>query len=211
MSDFYAQVIEPVRQLEVELGLPSQFLERLEHEDDWSFVIKTHALIEAAVTHALVVQTGLASARDFFSRLELSNSKTGKVALAEAVDLLRSEERRFIRSLSELRNVLVHDVKNVGIELRAYFAGLSKDKRKTFAASFCFVDFDKTDTAVPVEEALQRLSNEPKRAIWSTAIYIAALLQLQNDTARAKRLVLEYQMQVAKSSGAPNKTMEPTR
>ena len=39
--------------LESELNLPPQFLERLRLEDDWSFVIKTHALVEAAVSHQL--------------------------------------------------------------------------------------------------------------------------------------------------------------
>lgn len=202
MTDFYAEAIEPeARKLEVELGLPAGFLERLEQEDDWSFVIKTHALIEAAVTHALVARTGLSSAQEFFSRLELSASKTGKLALVEALDLLSPEERRSVRSLSELRNVFVHDVGNVGIDLRSYLSGLSKDKRKVLAASFCYVDFSKTDRAVTDQEAIERLNNEPKRAIWSTAIFITALLQMQIDTDRAKRLTTEYQIEVAKSQG----------
>jgi|ADGO01.1.fsa_nt_gi hypothetical protein len=149
MPDFYAEVVEPARQLEGELGLPSGFLERLLEEDDWSFVIKAHALVEAAVAHALIVRTGLQSAAEFFTRLELSNSKTGKLALVESLDLLRSEERRFVRSLSELRNFFVHDVKNVSASLSGYLANLSKDKRKVLALSFCSVDFSKTDVDLP--------------------------------------------------------------
>ncbi|MCX5870957.1 MAG: hypothetical protein NTY00_10070 [Deltaproteobacteria bacterium] len=197
MVDFYAEVIEPARQLEAELGLPGGFLERLEQEDDWSFVVKTHALIEAAVAHALVARTGLNEAQEFFARLELSNNKTGKLALSESLGLLNSEERKFIRSLSETRNFFVHDVKNVGVDLRTYFGGLSRDKRKHLAASFCYVDFSKTEIAVTDAEALKRLETEPKQAMWSTAIYVAALLQLQIDTTRAKRLVTEYKLQIS--------------
>jgi hypothetical protein len=34
--------------LEKDLGLPRGFCFRLRHEDDWSFVVKLHALIESA-------------------------------------------------------------------------------------------------------------------------------------------------------------------
>ncbi len=40
--------------LEIDLHLPSGFVMRLLDEDDWSFVIKLHALFEAALTCALV-------------------------------------------------------------------------------------------------------------------------------------------------------------
>jgi len=39
--------------LEKELELPHRFIFRLTEEDDWSFIIKTHALIEAALTNQL--------------------------------------------------------------------------------------------------------------------------------------------------------------
>jgi len=119
----------------------------LQQEDGWSFLVKLHALVEAATTHALVAQTGIASAKEFFSRFELSGAKTGKIALAEALEMLTSEERRFIRSLSEMRNVLVHDVKNVGVDLAEYFSALPKDKRKHYATSFCYVDFNRPTEA----------------------------------------------------------------
>ena len=43
-----------LRAFEAELGLPDEFLDRLLLEgDEWSFVIKAHALIEATVAHGL--------------------------------------------------------------------------------------------------------------------------------------------------------------
>jgi hypothetical protein len=177
--------------------LSAGFLEQLQLEDDWSFVVKIHALVEAAVTHALVARTGLTTAEDFFANLELSGSRVGKLVLTKALDLLRSDERRFVHSLSELRNFFVHDVKNVGVDLKQYFGALSKDKRKHLAVAFCYVNLDKLDSEVTDDEAIARLNDEPKRAIWSTAVFIVAVLQLQAETARAERQGDEYRDQIA--------------
>lgn len=194
-DDFYSRILADARKLEGGLGLPEGFLDALKAEDDWSFVIKAHALLEAALTHALVVRTGLDAAEEFFSHLELSGSKTGKVALAESLDMLRSEERRFIRSFSELRNVFVHDVKNVHATLRSYFAAASKDKRKIWARSFCSFDLDRTLTD---SEVMQRLETEPKQAMWSATLYTLAILQIQVDTDRGERELTTYQVEFAK-------------
>ena len=40
-------------ELESNIGVEQGFFDRLLHEDDWSFVIKLHAVFEAVVTHLL--------------------------------------------------------------------------------------------------------------------------------------------------------------
>ncbi len=40
---------ESLQELELDLGLPKGFCIKLLEEDDWSFVIKLHALLESAV------------------------------------------------------------------------------------------------------------------------------------------------------------------
>ena len=57
-----------VRQLEENLQLPVGFFESLVQEDDWCFITKLHALIEAAVTHLLVETVDRPSLQDVFSR-----------------------------------------------------------------------------------------------------------------------------------------------
>ncbi len=56
--------------LEQNLNLPSGFLERLVEEDDWSFLIKSHAVVEAALTH-LITSRADPSLRPLFLRLPL--------------------------------------------------------------------------------------------------------------------------------------------
>ena len=196
-DDAYNMVIEEARRLEAAIGLSNGFLEALRDEADWSFVIKAHALIEAAVTHALVEKTGFDKAQEFFSYLELSSDKTGKLALAASIDLLNKDERRFVRALSELRNKFVHDVKNVQMTLMNYVASVSKDKRRELAISFCTNAFQHTPTE---QQALDQLNAHPKDAIWSSTVFILFVLQMKVHIARAERESIEHQRAIAGST-----------
>ena len=51
-----------------------------EDENDWSFVIKLHALVEAAVAHLLTEQLSRPELSDLFAHLDISNKTTGKAA-----------------------------------------------------------------------------------------------------------------------------------
>ena len=44
---------ESLQELELDLGLPKGFCFKLLEEDDWSFVIKLHALLESAVSELI--------------------------------------------------------------------------------------------------------------------------------------------------------------
>lgn len=130
-EDFIAHFDKMLRLMESELSLPAYFLDKIAREDDWSFIIKVHALIEAAVTSQLSLNLD-ARLRTVFEKIELSNSQTGKVVFAEAMGLLDSKHRRFIRRLSEIRNSVVHDIKKVSFNLQDYFKELDPNQRKSF-------------------------------------------------------------------------------
>lgn len=122
-----------VGQFEKELNLPNGFfLNLLIKEDDWSFTIKLHALVEAAVSHLLASICG-DRLLDIFTRLELSSDTIGKVAFAKALDVLDKDERTFVRKLSEIRNSFAHDVRKAGATLANYVAGLNNDQLKVFS------------------------------------------------------------------------------
>jgi hypothetical protein len=134
-TDNLARVIQTaVDIIEHELRLPSGFFAGLASEDDWSFVIKIHALIEATVTHLLsnAVDPKL---RPVFERLPLSGGPFGKTTFAEAVGAMSRPERRFVQQLSELRNKLVHDVLRVSFRFDEYLGTLDKNQRKAFGQS----------------------------------------------------------------------------
>jgi hypothetical protein len=172
---------DSVRALEEELGLPGGFLERLRDEDDWSFIIKAHALIESAVSHLVCIALGKPILAEVLSHLELSDKRRGKMAFASALGLVEKPDRRFINSLSELRNTLVHDVRNVGFSLSKYVAAVDSSALADFAKKF---DSFSTGGSVAFEgnsvHPKEVFRHSPKTAIWwSTMLTIAILYQVK--------------------------------
>ena len=122
--------------LENKIGLKQGFLQRLSEEDDWSFIIKLHALFEAVCTHLLLYHFKEPRLKDVLSRLELSNQSTGKIAFLEATELIGEFERKYIRKLSELRNKLVHDVKNTNFSLKGLVESFNDKELTAFVKTF---------------------------------------------------------------------------
>ena len=169
----FTRIVEHARTHEKHLGLPEGFLERLMDEDDWSFVIKLHASLEAAVTNVLTRCVDNYALEPVFRKLELSRAETGKMAFADAFGLTDHMEKRYIRALSELRNILVHDVSKVTFDFQTYVQSLDTQQRRKFVKAFCLGNEDGES-----ESTLK----SPKIVMWRSTICIIAMLQL-----RAKR------------------------
>ncbi len=162
----------PIADIENQLGLPTGFLLGLyTHEDDWSFVIKSHAFLEAALTHLLADHLGKDDLVPVFAYLETSNVRTGKLAFVKAFDLLDKGARRFIHTLSELRNDLVHEVSNVNFKFDTHVAGLSDKERKEFIGAFDYA-------FVEVVQASQRQMDDRLRATLDRIVLTAPRLAL---------------------------------
>lgn len=200
MSIFLESIKESTDELEHTIGLPSGFLDRLLEEDDWSFIVKAHAMIESSASKALTEITGIKEASDFFSKLEMSNSTTGKLALISALDILPDFSRRFIKTLSQLRNILVHDVSNTNFNFERYIQCLDKQKKKSLAVATCFVDFNVIDRELSEKEMVQRLIENPKRCIWEATMFVLAMLKLKSDTAKSKNDLTELYRKIAQKS-----------
>jgi hypothetical protein len=74
-----------INELEIDLGVDVGFFESLLNEDDWSFVIKLHALLEAATGHLLVEHFDDKRLEEVIAHLEMSNQRTGKIALLKSM------------------------------------------------------------------------------------------------------------------------------
>jgi hypothetical protein len=162
----------PIADIENQLGLPAGFLKGLyDHEDDWSFVIKTHAFLEAALTHLLADHLGKEDLLPVFAYLETSNVRTGKLAFVKAFDLLDKGARRFIHTLSELRNDLVHEISNVRFTFATYVDSLSDRERKEFIGAFDYA-------LVEVVQASQRPMDTRLRGTLDRIVLTAPRLAL---------------------------------
>jgi energy-converting hydrogenase A subunit M len=176
---------EAVEALVKELSLPEGFYDELLQEDDWSFIIKLHALVEAAVTGLLLEALGQKELHDVISKLALSDKYMGKMAIIKSLSLLKDEYRRFIVTLSQVRNDFVHDVSNVSASLKEYI--VNSTKFDSFTEAFCL-------GKAPVEFDERKLGNkeymreDPKQVIWTTAAVCLGVIYVQklNKTDIAK-------------------------
>ena len=161
--------------LEARLGLAPGFFERLDTEDDsdWAFVIKLHALVEAAISHLLTTELKRTELEGLFARLDISNKATGKAAFVEALGLLDKPARRFMSSLSELRNKLVHDVKNVDFDLEAYVADMNAEQQSHFLNNYNLLSTEVTD------DIRNLFRHDPRQALWYAGMAFLGLVYLR--------------------------------
>lgn len=179
-ADF--KVDEGILELEARVGVPTNFFRELNATDDWSFVIKLHALFEAVCSHLLLFHFQEPDLADVFNRLELSNKTTGKIAFLAKCGLLGKESRRFVSTLSELRNSLVHDVQNSQFSFSSFVERLDPTELKSIAIAFSPFethirrfpynselklgyerDFQQQAT---VSTVVERFKSNPKHHIW---------------------------------------------
>ena len=174
-----------ISDLESQISLPPGFITLLANEDDWSFVIKLHALMEAAITH-LLSETLATSTKGYaedtfqesslsriFAWMEMSNKRTGKIAIAEALGLILEWQRKFVAKLSEIRNHVVHDVKNVSFSFPEYVKTLDSNQRQNLIDAFDYGvgtnDMIKSILKVDQPGSEFVLTNT-KLAIWGSAL-----------------------------------------
>ncbi|CAI8768776.1 hypothetical protein [Pseudomonas serboccidentalis] len=165
------------------------------NDDDWSLIIKLHALLESAISQLLVSKIDT-SIQAVIERLPLSDNSIGKGRMALEMGLISESQYRFLRKFSELRNNLVHKVDNVGFNLKSYVDALDQNQRKVWKGMLAWSapgepkrDFDEDDCNFPrtglyvsvlrlvmafaVEEKLSlmtkkvlELSDEIERELW---------------------------------------------
>lgn len=116
-----------------EFGLPNTFMfDLVAEKDDWSFVVKSHALLESMVTQALINHVRETQLHDALSYLNLRQKR--RMLEAFEPNLFEKSDRRFMEALSNLRNRLVHNVR--GVRFTFLDDLKTDDKRRTFEAEF---------------------------------------------------------------------------
>jgi len=174
-----SQIKEIIAEIETDLGLRPGFFSDLKKDDDWSFLIKVHALMESVCSHLLSLYFSDTKFKDIFSLLEMSDTKKGKIAFLRASGLINKEEARFIRGLSELRNKMVHKIEGIHFKFSDYITKLDKQQRNSFVNTFGYAYFAEENHVLNDHEL--NLS-DPKNYIWWGVAIIQAIIKLQVDT-----------------------------
>lgn len=194
MTDKQNQALQEVTRLEKGLNLPEGFFEKLLEEDDWSFIIKLHALFEAALSHVIVHRLGCDALADAVSYMDMSDKRKGKVVIASALGLLVSEERGFLDILSELRNVCAHDIREtVTFNLVDMVASMKPGQQTKFIKSVCgdMADEPYDDEDGTMISYRQFALKYPKVTIWTIGMYVLAHLCLQKENEELQRRTAE--------------------
>jgi hypothetical protein len=127
-------LFETFDELEKSLGAPAGSLYSMTKTDDWSLIIKAHALIEGAVSQLLADSLD-SRLQPIFERLELGRVQTGKLEFAKHLELVSGEHREFIKTLSSLRNKLAHDLRHLNFSFESYLESLDANQKKSFGRS----------------------------------------------------------------------------
>jgi hypothetical protein len=174
-----------INELEIDLGVDVGFFESLLNEDDWSFVIKLHALLEAATGHLLVEHFDDKRLEEVIAHLEMSNQRTGKIALLKSMELISSDHKRFIISLSELRNSLVHKISNVKFTFKEMVSEFSEKELKNFMKRFSlFLDPENLNEKLYIESA----KYDPKSYIYHSSMAVLIFIHLSKKTSYYERI-----------------------
>jgi hypothetical protein len=148
IGSFIAALSEIIADLERELNIPSGFFISLRKEEsDWAFIVKLHALFEAAITYLLVHYFGEDKIESILSRLQMSDMKVGKMAFVNKLGLLDNEDISFIRLLSEIRNEYTHVIRNINVPLIDIIKKLPKYRLEIIAKRYPAID-DQTNSKV---------------------------------------------------------------
>jgi len=168
------------------LGIPPNFFITLPRNDDWSFIIKLHAVIESTLIHLLTSRFQDERLRGVFVEMDNNDIKRGRLAFVRALDLLPSHSRTFIVNLGTLRNLVAHSIRHVGFEINS---DLNKDVKKNLRDSMLKMHGDtisirKPQSTQPTEvKSSQYIDDDFKLAILRGVISILTLV-LDADLAR---------------------------
>jgi len=162
---------------ESSINLPEGFVYKLLDDDDWSFVIKLHSLLEAAISYSLSESIKILFKKSFpdnkvnlqaiFANLETSNKVTGKIAFLKGLDIpADANYRGLIQHLSRMRNAMIHNINKVGMTIKEYYNSLEKDVKKDFLDKMTFTIDREIEYENKKLDREQLFELEPKIAIW---------------------------------------------
>lgn len=170
--------LQYTKEFEDRIGLRSGFFNKLIKEDDWSFVIKLHAFVEACLTNAIFSALGRPELEDIVARLDTSNNQFGKLAFIKRLEMLSKPQRRFVVALSELRNDLVHNIRTVDFSFNQYMSAMTDEKRYQFCVALSLDEMFEPE-GEPNELRLISFVNEvPKFGIGCAASIVVSDLLL---------------------------------
>jgi hypothetical protein len=193
----FSEVDEALKQL----CLPKNFYRKLLKDDDWSFIIKLNALVEAVSTHALVARLYAPELLDCFSRLDLGHGKFGKVVMLSKIGAITADQKKVLITLYELRNLVAHDISEVTFSFTEYVKAMDKSQLKSFVSNLGHGLKEKVSFSGKLVKRDEFVKSNPKLSLWLTVSEIIACLNMEAEIATLRLKTLGLQQINAKPGG----------
>lgn len=168
---------------EQELGLPAAYFHKILHDDeDWAFVVKICAMMEAVCSKSLTKFLADDRLREPLDFLEFANPRCGKIALLRSLGILDTKHAEVLVGIAEMRNSYAHNVRHIGRnDLRSYLEEKKETRRRIGGVFSEQVVTNDGETLTRDEITLR----EPRRSVWMAAMRVVAALHFALE---AKRL-----------------------
>ena len=179
-------ISESVNKFEKDLNLPNKFYESLLNENDWSFVIKLSAFLEAVCTDLLLTKFKDNNLENSLAILDYANPRCGKINFLEKMKVIEKEQASVLFELATIRNNIVHKIKNVNFTFENYIKDLDSNKEKQFIKKF---GHGINDTIKFKDLTIQKntfVIENPKLAIWITIKEIVGCFYLEKELEKCK-------------------------
>lgn len=153
-------------------GLREDFLTDLLflEQNDWSFIVKAHALLESVVCQLLATHLRQ-PALEYVLAQKVQMEQ--RIEMLKAVDITDSTQRQMMRLLGKLRNNLVHNAQQTDFRFGEYFK--NRNNRRNFVEAFATTWPDPIPGTTPPLSRADYVLQKPRYAIWMSVIGIVGL------------------------------------
>lgn len=135
--------------------------------NDWSFVVKIHALLESIVCSLLASHLDKPNLEAVFAE---NVPMRARIGMLKKLGLTDKRERKMIRALGELRNQLVHNARQTDFTFAAYFTDTQRSA--TFGETFGMEWPDPIPGTNPPVSRNDYVVAYPKPAVWVSVMGI---------------------------------------
>lgn len=175
-----------INKFEDELNLPKGYFNNLLAEDDWSFIIKLSALLEAVTTNILIDKIDK-KLENSISYMDYANPKNGRIKFLKDFGVLELEQYKILFDFASLRNQIVHKIENVTFSFDNYILSFDQNQKKKFVELY---GHGVKDPIVIKDTTISRndfVLENAKMAIWITIGEIIACIYLDKELEQYKK------------------------
>lgn len=163
------------------------FLTKLLLDDDWSFVIKSHSLIESLATELIINTIDEKELKKIIERMPLHGNDVSKMKIITTYNILTKEEKDFITNLTQIRNSIVHKYENINFSFEIYLKGLDKNQKRKWRDNHTW-DSMSEEVKVIINKTIYL---NPKIAVWLTLSILVSNSLLKISTIKSKKITNE--------------------